>query len=188
MLVGYARASARDQDFALPFDVLRQIGCDRVCIEATSGTNRDRPGLKSALDYMRSDDIRVVWRPVRLAHYLKQLIKSVEDPEDRQVSFLSMTKHIDTNTSGEKLVFHIFGALAEFGRRIIQERARGGFAAARHCGPIGGRPPLLNEKDKIDWLALLRDSTIPVRKVTHRVSISAATLHHHFLGTKGRGQ
>lgn len=134
---------------------------------------------------MRSDDIRVVWRLGRLAHSLKQLIKSAEG---RQVSFLAMTKNIDTNASGEKPVFHIFGALAEFERRIIQEWARGRLAAARQCGQIGVRPPLLNEQGKIDWLALLRDSTIPFREVTHRLSISAAIPYHHFLGTRDRGR
>lgn len=185
MLVGYARVSTSDQDPALQLDALEQAGCDRVYTETASGAQRDRPELKAALDYMRSGDTLVVWRLDRLARSMKQLIETVEDLEGREVGFRSLTESIDTNTSGGKLVFHIFGALAEFERSIIQDRTRAGLAAARARGRTGGRPPVLDEKDKAAGLALLRDPSIPVKEVARRLGISVAALYHHFPGGRG---
>jgi len=185
MLVGYARVSTQDQDPALQLDALKQAGCDRVSTETASGAHRDRPELKAVLDYMRSSDTLIVWRLDRLARSMKQLIETVEDLEGREVGFRSLTESIDTTTPGGKLVFHIFGALAEFERSIIQDRTRAGLAAARARGRTGGRPPVLDEKDKAAGLALLRDPSIPVKEVARRLGISVAALCHHFPGGRG---
>lgn len=135
---------------------------------------------------MRSGDTLVVWRPDRLARSMKQLIETVVDPEGGKVDFRSLSESIDTNTSGGKLVFHIFGALAEFERSIIQERTRAGLAAARARGRTGGRPPRLDEKDKAAGLALLRDSSISVKEVARRLAISVSTLYKYFPGGRSR--
>lgn len=185
MLVGYARVSTHDQDPTLQLDALERVGCERVFTETASGAQRDRPDLKAALDYMRPGDTLVVWRLDRLARSMKQLIETVEGLETREVGFCSITESIDTNTSGGKLVFHIFGALAEFERSIIQERTRAGLAAARARGRTGGRPPVLDKKDRAAAIALLRDPDIPVKEVARRLGISVAALYHHFPGGRG---
>jgi len=182
MLVGYARVSTHDQDPALQLDALEKEGCERVFTETASGAQRDRPELKAALDYMRPGDTLVVWRLDRLARSMKQLIETVEGLENREVGFRSITESIDTTTPGGKLVFHIFGALAEFERSIIQERTRAGLAAARARGCTGGRPSVLDDKDKVAAIALLRDPDIPVKEVARRLGISVAALYHHFPG------
>lgn len=185
MLVGYARVSTHDQDPALQHDALEKAGCERVFTETASGAQRDRPELKAALDYMRPGDTLVVWRLDRLARSMKQLIETVEGLENREVGFRSITESIDTTTSGGKLVFHIFGALAEFERTIIQERTRAGLAAARARGRTGGRPPALDDKDRAAAIALFRDPDIPVKEVARRLGISVAALYHHFPGGRG---
>jgi DNA invertase Pin-like site-specific DNA recombinase len=96
-----------------------------------------------------------------------------------------VTESIDTTTPGGRLIFHIFGALAEFERSVIQERTRAGLAAARARGRTGGRPPVLNEKDKAAAVALLRDPSIPVKEVANRLGISVAALYQHFPGGRG---
>jgi len=185
MLVGYARVSTHDQDPALQHDALEKAGCERVFTETASGGQRDRPELKAALDYMRAGDTLVVWWLDRLARSMKQLIETVEGLESREVGFRSITESIDTTTSGGKLVFHIFGALAEFERTMIQERTHAGLAAARARGRTGGRPPALNDKDKAAAIALFRDPDIPVKEVARRLGISVAALYHHFPGGRG---
>ncbi|HSH24251.1 MAG TPA: recombinase family protein [Massilibacterium sp.] len=185
MLVGYARVSTHDQDPALQHDALEKAGCERVFTETASGAQRDRPELKAALDYMRPGDTLVVWRLDRLARSMKQLIETVEGLENREVGFRSITESIDTTTSGGKLVFHIFGALAEFERTIIQERTRAGLAAARARGRTGGRPPALDDKDRAAAIALFRNPDIPVKEVARRLGISVAALYHHFPGGRG---
>ena len=140
MFIGYARVSTQDQNPELQLDALRQEGCEKIFTEKLSGARRDRPELKAALEYMRSDDTLVVWKLDRLARSLKQLIETVEDLEERGIGFSSLTEAIDTTTPSGKLVFHIFAALAEFERSIIRERTMAGLNAARERGRLGGRP------------------------------------------------
>lgn len=124
MLVGYARVSTQDQNPALQLDALTAAGCEKVFTEKASGAQRDRPELSAALSYMRSGDSLVVWKLDRLARSLPQLIETVAQLEAQGIGFRSLTEAIDTTTAGGKLIFHIFGALAEFERSVIRERTR----------------------------------------------------------------
>ena len=179
MLVGYARVSTQDQTPALQLDALRAAGCDRVFVEKASGAQRERPELKAALDYMREGDTLVVWKLDRLARSIRQLIETVEGLEVRQIGFRSLTEAIDTTTAGGRLVFHIFGALAEFERAVIRERTRAGLEAARARGRKGGRPPKISAQDLKAARALLADRTITVVEVAARIGVSPATLYRH---------
>ena len=179
MLIGYARVSTQDQKPALQLDALKLAGCDRVFEEKASGAQRDRPQLKAALEYMRSGDTLVVWKLDRLARSMKQLIETVEELEGQGIGFRSLTEAIDTTTPGGKLVFHIFGALAEFERSIIRERTRAGLDAARARGRRGGRPPKLREKDLVAARAMLANDEITVEDVARRLQVSPATLYRH---------
>ena len=179
MLIGYARVSTQDQKPALQLDALKLAGCDRVFEEKASGAQRDRPQLKAALEYMRSGDTLVVWKLDRLARSVKQLIETVEMLEEQGIGFRSLTEAIDTTTPGGKLVFHIFGALAEFERSIIRERTRAGLDAARARGRRGGRPPKLREKDLVAARAMLANDEITVEDVARRLQVSPATLYRH---------
>lgn len=182
MLVGYARVSTQDQDPALQLDALNLAGCEQVYVEKASGAQRERPQLQAALGYMRGGDTLVVWRLDRLARSIKQLIETVEDLEGRGIGFRSITEAIDTTTSGGRLVFHIFAALAEFERAIIRERTSAGLAAARSRGRRGGRPPALSAEDLVQARALLRDESIPVEKVAERFGVAPSTLYRHLRG------
>ncbi|WP_026280497.1 recombinase family protein [Thioalkalivibrio sp. ALE28] len=182
MKVGYARVSTRDQDPSLQTDALREAGCDRIYEDRASGAQRDRPQLREALDYMRQGDVLVVWRLDRLARSMRQLITTVEDLEERGVEFQSLTESIDTTTPGGKLVFHVFGAVAEFERSIMQERTRAGLDAARQRGRTGGRPPALTKDQLAFAWTVLSHSDAPVRELAKQLSVSPATLYRHFPG------
>ncbi|MFT4048087.1 MAG: recombinase family protein [Solimonas sp.] len=185
MLVGYARVSTQDQNPALQLDALTAAGCEKVFTEKASGAQRDRPELAAALSYMRSGDSLVVWKLDRLARSLPQLIETVATLEDQGIGFRSLTEAIDTTTAGGKLVFHIFGALAEFERSVIRERTRAGLKAARDRGRKGGRPPALSAADLAVATALLRDPAITVDEVATRLKVSPATLYRHLPGGRG---
>lgn len=185
MLVGYARISTQDQNPALQLDALTAAGCEKVFTEKASGAQRDRPELAAALSYMRSGDSLVVWKFDRLARSLSQLIETVATLEDQGIGFRSLTEAIDTTTAGGKLVFHIFGALAEFERSVIRERTRAGLKAARDRGRKGGRPPALSAADLAAAKALLRDPAITVDEVATRLKVSPATLYRHLPGGRG---
>lgn len=179
MLVGYARVSTQDQKTELQLDALKAAGCEKVFVEKASGAQRDRPELKAALDYMRNGDTLVVWKLDRLARSMKQLIETVEGLEEVGVGFRSLTEAIDTTTAGGKLVFHVFGALAEFERSIIRERTRAGLDAARARGRKGGRPSKLKEADLKAARAMLADKSITVEDVAKHLRVSTATLYRH---------
>lgn len=182
MLVGYARVSTQDQDPALQLDALKAAGCEKVFTEKASGAQRERPQLQAALDYMRDGDTLVIWKLDRLARSLKQLIETVEGLAARGIGLRSLTEAIDTTTSGGKLIFHIFGALAEFERGVIRERTRAGLDAARARGRTGGRPSALSPDDLAAAKALLCDPDITVEQVARRLGVVPSTLYRHIPG------
>src|SRR5438128_9044927 len=140
MLIGYARVSTQDQTLNLQKDALEKIGCSKIFTDTISGSTTERKGLDQALTYVREGDTLVVWRLDRLGRSLKHLIETITHLNNRKIGFMSITENIDTTTSGGKLIFHIFGALAEFERDIIRERTNAGLQAARARGRLGGRP------------------------------------------------
>src|SRR5512147_2274492 len=147
MLIGYARISTTNQTLDLQKDALTNAGCERIFTDTASGAKAERIGLNEAMSHLREGDILVVWRLDRLGRSLKHLIETITGLNDRKIGFKSITENIDTTTSGGKLVFHVFGALAEFERDLIRERTQAGLAAARVRGRLGGRPraPSLND-------------------------------------------
>jgi len=147
MLIGYARVSTEDQNLDLQRDALASAGCGKVLTDRVSGAKVDRPGIQDALGFIREGDTLVVWKLDRLGRSLSHLIECVQDLEARGVGFKSLTESIDTTTSGGRLIFHIFGALAEFERNLIRERTKAGLEAARALGRKGGRPYILSEKE-----------------------------------------
>lgn len=179
MLVGYARVSTDDQDPELQRQALKKIGCKRIFEETASGAQRDRPQLAAALDYMREGDTLVVWRLDRLARSLKQLIETVELFDQRGAHLHSLTENIDTSTVGGKLVFHIFGALAEFERGLIRERTIAGLAAARANGRVGGRPRSVSDKQLKVAKTLLEAGELTVAEVAKQIGVSAASLYRY---------
>lgn len=180
MLIGYARVSTQDQNPLLQSDALSEAGCERVFTDTASGARADRKALKEALEYAREGDTIVVWKLDRLARSLKQLINTIEALDERKIGFRSLTEAIDTTTSGGRLVFHLFGALAEFERSIIRERTLAGVQAAAARGRKGGRPPALTEDDYSVAETLLRNPDITIKEVAKRLSISTSTLYQHF--------
>jgi DNA invertase Pin-like site-specific DNA recombinase len=170
----YARVSTLDQKPALQIDALKAVGCARIFTEKASGAQHERPELKAALDYIREGDTLVVWKLDRLARSMRQLIETVEDLQSRGIELRSLTESIDTATPGGRLVFHIFGALAEFERAVIRERTSAGLQAARERGKKGGRPRTLGLRDLAAAKALLADPTIRVEDVAN-TPIAVAT-------------
>src|ERR687883_586052 len=146
MLIGYARVSTDEQNLDLQLSALKTAGCEQIYTDKVSGTKAVRPGLENTFSHLRSGDTLVVWRLDRLGRSLRHLIDTVTTLQDKGIGFKSLTESIDTTTSGGKLVFHIFGALAEFEREIIRERTQAGLQAARARGRNGGRAKKITKK------------------------------------------
>jgi len=144
-----------------------------------SGAVADRPALHDALEFARSGDTLIVWKLDRLARSMKQLIETIENLRLCGIGFRSSTEALDTTTAQGRLVFHMFGALAEFERSLIRERTQAGLAAARRAGRPGGPPPKLTEDDLDVARALLANPDIGVTQIAHRLGVSPATLYRY---------
>lgn len=179
MLIGYARVSTADQSLELQKDALIAAGCEKVITDVVSGVAATRPGLNEALEYARKGDTLVVWRLDRLGRSLKDLIETVNALHARGIGFKSLQEQIDTTTSGGKLVFHVFGALAEFEREVIRERTQAGLQAARARGRKGGRPPSMDKKKVAMAKKLLADESTRVVDVCTVLKVSRSTLYRH---------
>ncbi len=179
MLIGYARISTNDQTLNLQKDALEKAGCSKIFTDTISGTTTERKGLDQALSFIRPGDTLVVWRLDRLGRSLKHLIETVTTLHERQIGFKSITENIDTTTSGGKLIFHIFGALAEFERDIIRERTQAGLLAARARGKKGGRPKALQMSKVAMAQALYNDPTNSIADICKTLNISRATLYRY---------
>jgi DNA invertase Pin-like site-specific DNA recombinase len=176
MLIGYARISTPDQNLDLQCDALKAAGCERIFTDQMSGARGDRPGLAQALCHARGGDTLVVWRLDRLGRSVRDLIEIVTDLERRGIGFKSLTETIDTATPNGRLVFYVFGALAEAERQANRDRTIAGLRAARARGRVGGRPRAMTP-EKVDAAErLLRDGT-PPRDVAAIVGVSLPTLY-----------
>ena len=186
MQIGYARVSTGEQTLDLQLDALKKDACEKWYTDTASGAKAERPGLARALEQLRAGDTLVVWRLDRLGRSLRHLIDTLTALDQRSVGFKSLTEHIDTTTPGGKLIFHVFGALAEFERDLIRERTNAGLAAARARGRTGGRPPAKGLRSPAA-LAMARDlyhnTKTPIGDICRQFNISRPTLYR-YVGTK----
>jgi DNA invertase Pin-like site-specific DNA recombinase len=189
LLIGYARVCTLDQNPELQLDALTAAGCTRVFVDRASGAKPDRPQLAAALNYVRREDTLCIWRLDRLGRSLPHLIEIASVLTDRGVGLRSLTEQIDTNSAGGRLVFHLFGALAEFERALISERTRAGLEAARARGRVGGRPSVMDPK-KLALGRRMMDATDPDGRPTHgyeeiakTLRVSRSTVIRHLTGT-----
>ena len=179
MLIGYARVSTYEQTLNPQQDALEKAGCTRIFTDTTSGAKTERKGLEAALSYVRSGDSVVVWRLDRLGRSLPHLIATMTALEERGIGFKSLTENIDTTTSGGKLIFHIFGALAEFERNLIRERTNAGLTAARVRGRKGGRPKALTVRQVGIAQSLYEDPKNSIPEICKTLKVSKATLYRY---------
>jgi len=179
MLIGYARVSTKDQNATLQIDALKKAGCKKIFEDKITGKHLNREGLEKTMDILRTGDTLVVWRLDRLARSLKHLIELITHLEENKIGFKSINEAIDTTTSGGKLIFHIFGALAEFERNLIIDRTMAGLESARARGRKGGRPPKLSDKQKALAIKLHKDKEHSISDICQALKISKQTLYNY---------
>jgi DNA invertase Pin-like site-specific DNA recombinase len=170
MLIGYARVSTDDQKLNLQQDALRIAGCEQIFEDYLSGARAIRP---------RSGDTLVVWRLDRLGRSLKDLIQLTETLKQKSIGLQSLQESINTTTSSGQLIFHLFGALAEFERNLIRERTNAGLTAARARGRLGGRPKALDPNKRQLAVKLYNDRQHSIDEICQMMGISKPTLYNY---------
>ncbi len=194
-LIGYARVSTAEQDLSLQIEALHHAGCRDAWIfrDTASGARTARPGLEACLQALAPGDTLVVWRLDRLGRSMTHLVTVIEALLGRQVGFRALGDGaIDTTTASGELVFHIFSALAQFERRLIQERTRAGLAAARARGKHGGRTPRHADEPRVRTAyTMYIDQRLTIAEICQTLRISQATFYRYVtLGKRaaeGRG-
>ena len=179
MLVGYMRVLTEGdrQVMDLQRDALLAAGVDEQHLfeDRSSGSRGDRQGLAKALALVRPEDCLVVWKLDRLGRSLPHLLTTVTDLKRRGVAFRSLTEQMDTTTPQGEFLFHVFGALAQFERSLIQERVQAGHAAARRRGRRGGRPVAI-DAEKLSAVTAALDSGASKAAVCRTFGIKRSTL------------
>lgn len=184
-LIGYVRVSKADgtQVLDLQKDALLNAGVNPSMVyeDFASGKRDDRPGLNSCLKSLRPGDTLVIWKLDRLGRDLRHLVDTVDDLSKRGVGFrvLSGETPIDTSSAQGKLLFAIFGGLAEFERELIRERTIAGLKSARARGRIGGRKPKMTPaKLRLAQAAMGKPGTV-VGDLCDELQITRQTLYRH---------
>lgn len=188
MLIGYARVSTDDQHLDLQRDALALAGCERVFEDTAGGAKAERTGLTELLATLRGGDTVVIWRLDRLGRSLKDLIYLIERLDSADVGLRSLQESIDTASSRGHLVFHLFGALAEFERNLIRERTQAGLSAARARGHKGGRRKRLDpEREKLA-VQLYHERRHTVAEICRLMGIGKSTLYNYLTEAERNAQ
>lgn len=179
MLIGYMRVSSDTdrQTTALQRDALIAAGVDarHLFEDKASGARDDRPGLKSCLDYVKAGDTLMVWKLDRLGRSLPHLLEIVAGLRESGVAFRSLTEGMDTNTPHGELLFHLFGALAQYERALTRERVQAGLAAAERRGRRGGRPLVIGP-ERLEAIIAALDGGTSKAAVCRNFGVPRSTL------------
>jgi DNA invertase Pin-like site-specific DNA recombinase len=188
VLVGYMRVSSESdrQSTDLQKDALIAAGVDErnIYMDHMSGARDDRPGLAKALDYMKVGDILVVWKLDRLGRSLPHLIKIMNQLSEKKIGFRTLTEQMDTTTPHGELLFHLFGALAQYERSLARERIMAGLDAAKKRGRKGGRPKAI-DNEKAEAIKNMLDSGASKASVSRTFNLPRTTLYDHLARVKG---
>jgi DNA invertase Pin-like site-specific DNA recombinase len=180
-LIGYARVSTAEQDLGLQIDALKKAGCKAKLIftDQASGARAERPGLNACLQALVPGDTLIVWRLDRLGRSMTHLVTLVTALLEKGIGFRSLGDGmIDTTTASGELVFNIFSSLAQFERRLIQERTKAGLSAARARGRLGGRKPLRGDDPRVKMAHRMhQDQTLTIADICQSLAISRATFY-----------
>ena len=162
---------------SLQITALKKAGCHRIFKDVASGAKSARPGLDSALEYLREGDTLIVWKLDRLGRSLTHLVQTVDVLRDRNVGFRSLTESIDTTTPSGELIFHMFAVLAQFERNLIRERTKAGLEIAKARGRKGGRRPVITPDKLAKARKLIELKDLTVREAAFSLKVSKSALY-----------
>lgn len=174
-ILGYARVSTGDQDVAGQTLRLEQAGAIKMFTDVRSGKSMDRPGLADLIAYARAGDTLAIVRLDRLGRSLAELLETVKMLRERQIDLLSLEEKIDTSSAAGELIFHVFGAIAHFERRLISERTKDGIAAARAKGKLPGRQPL--DIKRVEAAIKLIEAKISPAEAARQLGLGRSTVY-----------
>lgn len=174
--IGYARVSTNHQTTDGQLDALRAAGATKVFSDTMSGGRDDRPGLAELLAYARAGDTVVVVALDRLGRSLSGIIRTVQQLTEAGVQLRSLRESIDTSTAVGRMLTGVFGALAEYERSLIGERAQVAREAARSRGRQVGRPRAITP-DQLRAVQAMRAAGESMSAICQALSLKRSTVY-----------
>ena len=148
--IGYVRISSADQNEERQLKALENFGkpMHKIFIDKCSGKDTNRPQFQKMMDYVRDGDVVIVCDYSRLARSSTDLLRTVQELQDKGVEIVSLRERLDTTTPEGRFMLTVFAGLAQFEREIMKERQREGIAIAKAQGKYKGRQPIPVDEDK----------------------------------------
>lgn len=174
----YVRVSTEEQETARQEELAERYKIDKIFLDKQSGKNRERPQFKAMMAYVREDDTVYVESISRLSRSIRDLLKTVDELNEKKVKFVSVKENIDTSTPQGRFMLNIFGALAELEREQMLQRQAEGIKIAKANGVYKGRQPLKINKLKFEnvceeW----RQGKITAVQAQRKLSVTASTFY-----------
>ena len=178
MRIGYVRVSTEEQNTDRQDELMKELNVEKVYTDKASGKDRERPGLKEMMNFVRDGDTVVVESISRFARSTKDLLNLIEELKGKGVEFYSKKETFDTTTPQGKFVMTMFGALAELEREQIMQRQAEGIAEAKKKGKYTGRKPIAVDEDAFteQYRAWKNGETSP-KFICKKLGLSHATFY-----------
>ena len=197
MKIGYARVSGEGQNLAQQVAALKEAGCEQVFSEIITSNRVVCPALEQALVLVKPGDSLVVWRMDRLGERTLDLIRFIQDLQQRGVYFQSLCEGLNSGTPLGKMLYSFISALADNERDLAIERTLKGLEVVKsRVKPggkaKGGRPRSLSKCEIEAAMVLLSKpgpmGTVPsLTSVAEALNTSKATLSRRLKEIKQEG-
>lgn len=176
MKVGYARTSTQDQCAGLEAQIrdLTEYGCTEIFKEQVSSVQK-RDALEAALRFVRKGDALVVTKLDRLARSVPDLVRIMQQLEQREATLTILDLNLDTASPSGRLMMNLCGSIAQFEREIMLQRQREGISAAKAQGKYRGRAPTARRKS--DEVIALHSSGTGAAEIAQTLNISRASVY-----------
>ena len=118
----------------------------------------------------------LVWSIDRLGRSLQNLVELLNELQSMRIDLMFLQQGMDTSSSSGRMMFSIFGALAEFERNLIRERVVAGQNRAKARGVKMGRPSKMNDGLR-SAIQLLRENGMGIKQIAKEVGVGVGTVY-----------
>lgn len=183
----YARVSTDKQTVTNQLLQLREIAqrsgyeiVQEYTDEGISGAKgrAERPALNEMMKAanQRKFDMIMIWSIDRLGRSLQNLVETLNDLQAMKIDLYFQQQGLDTSTPSGRMMFSVFGALAEFERSLIRERVIAGQQRAKAKGKKLGRPSKMNDGLR-SAIQLLRQQGMGIKQIAKECGVGIGTVY-----------
>jgi DNA invertase Pin-like site-specific DNA recombinase len=177
-LIGFARVRTIDQDLTSQLQQLQEAGCVRIFHgKQSSASKENKTKLAELIDYIREDDVVLVTALDRLGCSLKQILTTIDRIHKKESFIKSLDGSIDTSNESPfaQATLNLIGIFAQLEQDLIASRTSEGRALAKADGKHMGRPPQINQAERVKIRKSLEKGH-SVSSLSRKYSVSRTTI------------